>query len=316
MPSPSPANRTMTGLEWAMLLALATVWGGSFFFNSVAVRDLPVLTVVLARVALAAIILLAVLRLRGKRMPRGRRVWLAFFGMGLLNNAIPFTLIVWGQQHIASGVASILNAATPFFGVLLAHLLTRDEQMTRAKISGVVLGFAGVAVMIGAGALRDLGVHVAAQIMCLLAAVSYAAAGIFGRRFRALGVSPMSTATGQVIASSLILLPLVMILDRPWTLPPPGWGAIGAVIGLAAISTALAYTLYFRILSTAGATNLLLVTLLVPVSAILLGILFLGETLLVQHIGGMALIGVGLCVIDGRPLKTLRGAITRRKRPV
>lgn len=316
MPSPSPANRTMTGLEWAMLLALATVWGGSFFFNSVAVRELPVLTVVLARVALAAIILLAVLRLRGERMPRGRRVWVAFFGMGLLNNAIPFTLIVWGQQHIASGVASILNAATPFFGVLLAHLLTQDEQMTRAKLSGVVLGFAGVAVMIGAGALRDLGVHVAAQIMCLLAAVSYAVAGIFGRRFRALGVSPMSTATGQVIASSLILLPLVMILDRPWTLPAPGWGAIGAVIGLAAISTALAYTLYFRILSTAGATNLLLVTLLVPVSAILLGTLFLGETLLVRHIGGMALIGAGLCVIDGRPLKTLRGAVTRRRRPV
>lgn len=306
----------MTGLEWAMLLALAIVWGGSFFFNSVAVRELPVFTVVLARVALAAIILLAVLRLRGERMPRDRRVWLAFFGMGLMNNAIPFSLIVWGQQHIASGVASILNAATPFFGVLLAHLLTQDEQMTRAKLSGVVLGFAGVTVMIGAGALRDLGVHVAAQIMCLLAAVSYAIAGIFGRRFRALGVSPMSTATGQVIASSLILLPLVMVVDRPWALPAPGWGAIGAVIGVAAISTAFAYTLYFRILSTAGATNLLLVTLLVPVSAILLGTLFLGETLLVRHIGGMALIGAGLCAVDGRPVTTLRRVLTRRRRPV
>lgn len=316
MPSASPANRVMTGLEWAMLLALAAIWGASFFFNDVAVREVPVLTVVLARVALAAIILLAVLRLRGERMPRDRRVWLAFFGMGLLNNAIPFTLIVWGQQHIASGVASILNASTPFFAVLLAHFLTQDEQMTRNRLAGVVIGFAGVAVMMGTGALRDLGIHVTAQIMCLLGAVSYAVAGIFGRRFRALGVSPMSTATGQVIASSLILLPLVMVVDRPWTLPAPGWGAIGALIGVAAISTALAYTLYFRILSTAGATNLLLVTLLVPVSAILLGTLILGEALLVRHLWGMALIAAGLGVIDGRPFDTLRGIVARRRGPV
>ncbi|WP_454268105.1 DMT family transporter [Roseovarius sp. MBR-51] len=306
----------MTGREWVMLLALATVWGGSFFFNSVALRELPVLTVVLARVALAAILLLALLRLRGERMPRDRRVWAAFLGMGLLNNAIPFTLIVWGQQHITSGAASILNASTPFFGVLLAHLLTQDEQMTRGKLSGVLIGFAGVAVMIGSGALRDLGVHVAAQILCLLAAVSYAVAGIFGRRFRTLGVSPMSTATGQVIASSLILLPLVMVVDQPWTLPAPGWWTIGAVIGVAAISTAFAYTLYFRILSTAGATNLLLVTLLVPISAILLGTLFLGEALLARHIWGMALIAAGLCAVDGRPVTHLRRVFTRRRRSV
>lgn len=313
MPSLNPANRPMTGLEWAMLVALATVWGGSFFFNSVAVRELPVLTVVLARVALAALILLAVLRLRGERMPRSRQVWIAFFGMGLLNNAIPFSLIVWGQQHITSGAASILNAATPFFGVLLAHLLTQDEQMTRSKLVGVLIGFAGVAVMIGAGALRDLGVHVAAQIMCLLGAASYAVAGIFGRRFRALGVSPMSTATGQVIASSLILLPVVMVVDHPWALPVPGWEVMGAVIGVAAISTALAYTLYFRILSTAGATNLLLVTLLVPISAILLGTLFLSEALFARHLWGMALIAAGLGVVDGRPVTSLRRVLTRRR---
>ncbi|WP_297781065.1 DMT family transporter [uncultured Roseovarius sp.] len=316
MPLLTPANRPMTGREWVMLLALATVWGGSFFFNSVALRELPVLTVVLARVALAAILLLALLRLRGERMPQDRRVWAAFLGMGLLNNAIPFTLIVWGQQHITSGAASILNASTPFFGVLLAHLLTQDEQMSRGKLSGVLIGFAGVAVMIGTGALRDLGVHVAAQILCLLAAVSYAVAGIFGRRFRTLGVSPMSTATGQVIASSLILLPLVMVVDQPWTLPVPGWRSIGAVIGVAAISTAFAYTLYFRILSTAGATNLLLVTLLVPISAILLGTLFLGEALLARHIWGMALIGAGLCAVDGRPVTHLRRVVTRRRRSV
>lgn len=299
----------MSALEWGMLLALATVWGGSFFFNEVAVRDLPVLSVVVGRVALAALILMAILRLRGERLPRGRRIWVAFACMGLMNNALPFSLIVWGQQHIASGVASILNAATPLFTVLLAHVLTRDERMTGGKITGVLIGLAGVAVMIGVGALRDLGVHVAAQLMCLMAAVSYALAGIFGRRFRGMGVSPMATATGQVIASSLILLPLALIVDRPWGLAPPGIAAIGALIGVATLSTALAYTLYFRILATAGATNLLLVTFLVPASAILLGTLILGEVLLVRHMMGMALIGAGLAAIDGRPWRMLTRAL-------
>ena len=300
MPPTPRTQRPMTPLEWAMLLALATVWGGSFFFNAIAVRELPVFTVALSRVGLAAVLLMMLMRLRGERMPRGRRVWAAFFGMGLLNNAIPFSLIVWGQQHIASGVASILNAATPLFTVLLAHVMTRDERMTPGKLAGVLIGFAGVAVMIGAEALRDLGVHLAAQAMCLAGAVSYAFAGIYGRRFKSMGISPISTATGQVIASSLILAPLVMAVDRPWGLPVPGMTAILALVGVAAISTALAYVLYFRILATAGATNLLLVTFLIPVSAILLGGLFLGEALLPRHMAGMALIGAGLAAIDGR----------------
>lgn len=296
-----------------MLLALATVWGGSFFFNGIAPRELPVFTVVLCRVALAAIIRLVVLRLRGERMPRDHKIWAAFFGMGRLNNAIPFSLIVWGQQHIASAVASILNASTPLFTVILAHLLTRDERMTGGKLASVLIGFAGVAVLIGIDALRDLGVQVVAQVLCLAGAVSYAFAGIYGRRFRAMGINPMSTATGQVIASCLILLPVVMVIDRPWTIPAPSPTAIAALIGLAAISTALTYVLYFRILATAGATNLLLVTFLIPVSAILLGTLFLGEILRPRHFGGMALIGAGLAAIDGRTWKAVRFASTGRK---
>ncbi len=303
----------MTSKEWAMLLALAVVWGGSFFFNSIALRELPVFTVVVSRVVLAAIILAVVMRLRGERLPRARGVWTAFFGMGLLNNVIPFSLIVAGQQHIASGVASILNASTPLFTVVLAHFLTNDERMTGGKFVGVVIGFLGVAVMIGADALLHLGVGVTAQAMCLAGAASYAFAGIYGRRFRAMGISPMSTATGQVIASSLIMLPLVMVVDRPWTLAMPGMSAIAALIGVAAISTALAYVLYFRILATAGATNLLLVTFLIPVSAILLGTLFLGEVLLPRQIAGMALIGAGLAAIDGRPWRTIRNALSQRK---
>lgn len=292
--------RPMTALEWGMLIALSLVWGGSFFFNEIAVRQLPVFTVVVCRVALAALILLAVLRLTGQHMPRSGKVWAAFFGMGLLNNVIPFSLIVAGQQQVASGVASILNASAPLFGVILAHLLTSDEKMTRGKLIGVIVGFLGVAVMIGPDATRGLGGHLGAQVMILGGALSYAFAGIFGRRFKAMGVAPMVTATGQVVASSVILLPMVLLVDRPWTLPMPGWDAIAALIGVAAISTAFAYLLYFRLLASAGATNLLLVTFLIPVSAILLGVLFLSETLLPRHLIGMALIGLGLSAIDGR----------------
>ena len=199
--------------------------------------------------------------------------------MGLLNNAIPFCLIVWGQTHIASGLAAILNATTPMFTVVVAHVLTDDERMTRNRLAGLLIGLAGVVVIIGPGALQSLGSDVLAQVAVLAAAVSYAFAGVFGRRFRRLGVAPMAASTGQVIASTAILLPLALLVDRPWTLPMPSAETWAAIFGTAALSTALGYILYFRILETAGATNLLLVTFLIPVSAILLGALVLGERL-------------------------------------
>lgn len=306
MPSPARSPRPMTPSEWAMLLALAAVWGGSFFFNAIAVRELPVFTVVVARVALGALILLTILRLAGQRLPAGGHVWAALFGMGFLNNALPFSLIVWSQQHVASGVASILNAATPLFTVVLAHVLTEDEKMTGGRLIGVGVGFAGVAVMVGLEAVRSMGGGTAAQIACLAAAFSYALAGIFGRRFRAMGVAPLATATGQLVASSVLLVPLMLVIDRPWTLPLPGAAALGALFGVAVLSTALAYVLYFRILATAGASNLLLVTFLIPGSAILLGVLVLGETLLPRQVAGLVLIGIGLAAIDGRPWRRFR----------
>ncbi len=299
------SNRPMTPTEWAMLVLLAAIWGGAFFFNAVAVREVPVLTVVVSRLVLAALILLAVLALRRERLPRGP-IWASFFLMGLLNNAVPFVLIVWGQTHIASGVAAILNASTPLFTVLLAHALTDDERMTWARFAGVLTGFAGVAVMIGTDALETLGLHVAAQLACIAAALSYASASVFGRRFRRMGVAPLTAATGQLVAASVILLPLTLAVDRPWTLPPPGALTVGALIGVAVISTAFAYVLYYRILATAGATNLALVTFLVPVSACLLGIVFLNEVLLPRHFAGMWLIGLGLAILDGRPWQRLR----------
>jgi drug/metabolite transporter (DMT)-like permease len=300
----------MGGREWAMLLALAVLWGGSFFFNGVAVRELPSFTLVWLRVTVAAATLLLVLRLLGQRMPTEGRVWAAFFGMGLLNNVVPFVLIVWGQHRIASGLASILNATTPLFTVLVAHLLTPDEKLTPLKAAGVAVGFGGAAVMIGPDALGGLGTGVLAQLACLGGALSYAFAGIFGRRFRRMGVAPLATAAGQVSASTVLLLPIMLLVDRPWTLAMPHAATWGAVLGIGLLSTALAYVLYFRILAVAGATNLLLVTFLIPISAILLGVLVLGETLLPRHFAGMALIGMGLACIDGR----LPRLLLRRRR--
>ncbi|MYC49355.1 MAG: DMT family transporter [Synechococcus sp. SB0662_bin_14] len=303
-------NRRMTVGEWGLLFSLSVLWGGSFFFNGVAVRQLPTFTIVVARVAMAAVLLWGVVLLGQRRpIPQGWRLWRAFLVMGLLNNAVPFSLIVWGQSQISSGVASILNAATPLLTVVVAHGVTADEKMTPARLMGVLLGMAGVVVVIGADALASLGVQTVAQLACLAAALSYAFAGVFGRRFRAMGVSPLVTAAGQVTASSVILVPVMLVVDRPWQMAGPGLAAILACVGLAVLSTALAYVIYFRVLATAGATNLLLVTLLVPVSAVLLGVVVLQETLLPNHLMGTALIGLGLATIDGRPLQAVRTAM-------
>jgi drug/metabolite transporter (DMT)-like permease len=293
-------HRRMGAREWTMLIALSVLWGGSFFFVGVAVRALPPMTVVALRVAGAALILAVVLRALGLRLPGGSRFWAAFLGMALLNNAVPFLLLAWGQTAIASGLAAILNATTPLFGVALAHFLTADEKLTPGRLAGVATGFAGVVVMVGPAALEALDRSLAAQLACLGAAFSYALAGIYGRRFKRLGVSPLVTAAGQVTASSMVLVPLALVVDAPWRLAPPGPETWAALAGLASLSTALAYVLFFRILASAGATNILLVTFLIPVSAILLGTAFLGERLAAGHLAGMALIGLGLALIDGR----------------
>jgi drug/metabolite transporter (DMT)-like permease len=292
--------RAMGAAEWAMVLALSVLWGGSFFFVGVAVAELPPLTIVALRVGLAALALNLAVLASGRRMPGGARTWATFLAMGVLNNVIPFSLIVWGQTQIASGLASILNATTPLFTVLIAHALTRDERMSAGRLGGAIVGFAGVAVMIGPDALRGLGADVLAQLAILGASLSYAFAGVFGRRFAHEGVAPLIAASGQVTASALVLAPLALAVETPWTLPLPEAEVWGAVVGLALLSTALAYLLYFRILARVGATNLLVVTFLIPVSAIALGGTVLGERLTPLHFAGLALIGLGLALIDGR----------------
>lgn len=299
---------TMTAREWLLLVVLSLLWGGSFFFVEVALIGLPPLTIVFLRVFLAALALLGLVYATGRRMPADPKVWGAFFFMGGLNNAIPFTLIVWGQVHITSGLVSILNATTPLFTVLLAHVLTRDERLTASRLAGVAVGFVGVIVLIGPAMLGGLGAHALAQVAILGAALAYAFAGIFGRRFRALPSSVV--AAGMLTGSSALILPLALAVDRPWTLRPDGV-TVSAVVALALLSTALAYIIYFRILAVAGATNLLLVTFLIPPSALLLGVLVLGEALEPRALAGMLLIFAGLAFVDGRlPRLLLRRAQT------
>lgn len=293
-------HKQMNAKEWAMLAILSLLWGGSFFFVGVAVKELPPLTIVTLRVSIAAVALLGICGIMGYRLPKVPHLLRAFFGMGLLNNIIPFSLIVWGQTHIASGVASILNATTPLFTVLVAHVLTSDEKLSVNKFAGVIIGFAGVATMIGPAALTGESSSLWGQLAILGAAVSYAFAGIFGRRFKTMGVPPLVTATGQICASSLVLIPIALIMEQPWMLPMPSTAAWGALFGIALLSTALAYLIFFRLLSSAGATNLALVTFLIPVSAILMGSLVLGEQLEGKHVIGMAMIAAGLIAIDGR----------------
>lgn len=289
-----------------MLIALSVLWGGSFFFIGVAVKELPPLTIMMLRVGCAALTLNLVVRFMGQWMPRDPKVWLAFFGMGLFNNVIPQTLIVWGQTQIPSGLASILNATTPLFGVLVAHFFTSDEKMTGKKLAGVIVGFAGVAIMVGPAALRGLGTHIWAQLAILLASAFYGISGVYGRRFKRMGVAPMVTATGQLTASTLMLAPVALSIDHSWTLATPSAATWLAIAGLALLSTALAYLIFFRLLASSGATNLLLVTFLIPVSAVFLGSLFLGEQLEAKHFIGMGFIAAGLAAIDGRLLNLIR----------
>lgn len=292
----------MSALAWSLLVLLSFLWGGSFFFVGVAIAEVPPLTLVAARVGLAAAMLWAALPLLGVAPPRGARAWRAIAVMGLLNNAIPFALIVWSQRTLPSGLAAILNATAPLWTVLVAHLATREERATPAKVAGVLLGFGGVAAMMGADIAGGAAAAGWATLAMLAATFSYACAGVFGRRFRALGVLPMQAALGQVTASAAMMLPAALLLEHPWALPAPSAGTLWAILGLALFSTAMGYALYFRILAMAGAVNLLLVTFLAPVSAILLGTRVLGEALEPRHLLGMALIGAGLAAIDGRPL--------------
>jgi drug/metabolite transporter (DMT)-like permease len=299
-------NNVMNRGEWGILLALALIWGAAFIFIKVAVTHVDPLTYVWLRLTIAAAALWLLLRWRGERLKLPLAVWGAILVLALFNNMIPFVLFGWGQQRIASGLASILNATTPIWGVIVAHLWTRDERMTPAKVFGVLVGFAGVATMIGPDLLFNGNGTVLAQLACLTAALCYALAGVWARRFKPLGVTPIKVAAGQLIVGAFAMAPIALAIDQPWLRPWPPLEAWGAIIALALFCTALGYILYFRLIDSAGATNALLVTLLVPPTAILLGGMMFGERLTSGQFAGFGIIALGLALIDGRLLRLFR----------
>ena len=296
----------MDAFDWVMLITLATVWGGSFLFNAILVAELPVLTIVAIRVTVAALALWGFMYATGRKIPTSLHVWGALLILGVLNNAIPFSLIVQGKTQITSGLASILNATTPLFTIVVAGIFLMDERFSVLRVLGVIVGFSGVILMVGPDALGGLGADFWAQLCALGAAISYGFASVFGRRFRELRVDPVMVATGQVTMSSLVLWPIALWIDGPQDIANMSLNAALSMFGLAVLCTSFAYILYFRILERAGATNISLVTFLVPISAIILGVLVLGEQIFIKEIIGMTLIGVGLAIIDGRLIKRLR----------
>ena len=299
----SPNDSRIDARDWSLLAVLSVLWGGSFFFNGAALRELPPLTLVLLRVALGAAILLPLLRMQGIGLPKGVTDWKPFVAIGLLNNVIPFSLIVLGQTFIPSGLASILNATTPLFTVMVMAA-AGEEALQMRRVAGVALGLAGVIILRGWGIETRPGQGLGI-LLCLGGALSYGFAALAARRLLK-DTPPLGTATFQLMASTVMMAIVAGAMEQPWHLSMPGLTTWLAVLGLAALSTALAYIVFFQIIRRSGATNVMLVTLLIPVTAILLGWLVLGEPISAREIAGAVVIGSALLVIDGRALTLLR----------
>ncbi len=295
------ANIQPSTKDWLLIGLLAFIWGGSFLFGRILMIEWPPFTVVFLRVFIAAITLWIFVIFTARKFPTHSKILSAILIMGILNNVIPFSLILIGQQEIGSGLAAVVNAMTPIWTLIIANQFTTDEKFSTNKILGICFGFMGVATLIGADFIQGLTASAWAQGAVLGATISYGFAGVWGKRFK--GQDPIIISTGQLTASSIVMLPIIFIAEDPFSISPPDLEMIIALLGLAIVCTAFAYVLFFKILSNVGATNVSLVTFLVPVSAIVLGIFWLGETLTLSNIIGMILIIVGLSLVDGRILK-------------
>jgi drug/metabolite transporter (DMT)-like permease len=283
--------------QWSLLVLLSLIWGGSFLFVAIGVKELPPVTIVLARVAIGAMILVPMVILLGHALPNNVKAWRAYAVMAVLNNAVPFTLIVWSQQHITAGLASVLNATAPLWSVLLFHLFA-IEAMTLNRVIGILIGVVGVVVLVGPEALGGNGLVALGMFGMLVATLFYGLSGVWARRFK--GTPPIVSAAAQLACATVMLLPAALLIEQPWTLPVPSTAAIVSMIGLGALSTAFAYVIFFHLMMTAGPSNAMLVTLIIPISAVVLGHLVLGEPIHLRHIAGGVVIGVALLVIDGR----------------
>lgn len=298
----------MSATDWGITMLLSFIWGGAFFLIELGLRGFPPNTLVFLRMALAVPPMLLILKILGHRLPTDSKSWGQLFILGAINAALPFILFFWGQTQIDSGLASVLNATTPLWGVATAHFLTRDEKATPARVAGVLLGMAGIIVMVGTEAMSGITGSVLAQLACILATLLYALAAVFGRTLSQSTMTPMVVATGQVITAAVLMLPVALIVDQPWNLGAAGWDAWAGAIGLAVPCTAIAYFFYFKLIDSAGASNAMLLAFIMPVVAIILGVVALGETVEAKELAGAALIALGLLAIDGRLLPKLSGA--------
>ncbi|WP_313618065.1 EamA family transporter [Agrobacterium sp.] len=282
--------------ELALLAVLATLWGASYTFIKAGVETIPPITLIAARTLIAGLVLLAVLYLRGVRLPTDKAVWKRFVIQACLNSAVPFTLIAWAEQSIDAGLAVILNSTTPIFTLLLTAFVTRHESVTGRKLFGIMVGMAGTCLIIGVQALTGLGQALWAQLAVIFATICYAGAAIFGKGFK--GFDPMIPATGSLISGAAILVPISLVVDQPWTLQP-SMSSLLALLGLSVFSTALAFIIYFRLMQTLGSVGATSQAYLrVPVGVVI-GMIFLGEMPDASAWAGM------LCVLVGVIAMTL-----------
>lgn len=294
----------MRATDWFLLVFLSVLWGATFFFVAVAVPEVPPFTLVLVRVGLAAAVLVPIVFALGYQLPATLEGWRPFIMLSILNNVIPFTLMVYGQQRIASALAAVLNATTPLFTLMLARVFA-GEALSPNKLAGVLLGIAGVTILMGPEAINANASSVIGMLCLLGTAFSYGLSALWMRQLRE--VPPLVTSAAQLTCSTVMLLPLAAFVDRFWLMPMPSGNVLLALVGLAVLATALAYIVFFRISATAGPGNVMLVTLLIPITATLLGVLILGEAITPSQAIGAVVIASGLIVIDGRLLARLLG---------
>ncbi|MEE8306697.1 MAG: DMT family transporter [Gammaproteobacteria bacterium] len=287
----------MASIDWLGLVVLSVIWGSSFLFVELVIDHVAPFTIVFFRVGLAALALILFCWAKGVRVPLSGTRILQYLVMGFIAHALPFTLFTWGQTHITAGLASIYNATTPLFTVLVAHLCLADERANTSKFLGVLAGFFGVSVLLGDGMEGLTHDNLLGQLAALGSAICYALCAVYGHRFS--GLPPAGIAAATLTAASLMMAPLAFLSSEA-TISLPSSSAIFAILTLALLCTAVAYIIYYWMMARVGATRLMLVTFLIPASAILLGVIFLGETLALNHVMGLALIFCGLLLVDGQ----------------
>jgi len=283
--------------ELLLLLLLATLWGASYTFIKLGVASIPPVTFIAARTTIAAVSLLAVLRWRGVRMPADVVLWRRFLFQACLNSVIPFTLIAWAEQSVDAGLATILNSSAPIFAFILTICLAHQQSATGRQLFGVISGLIGICLIVGVQALSGIGRELTAELAIIAATVCYAGAAIFGRSFQEL--DPMLPAAGSLLCGAIVLIPISVVVDHPWTLVPSGRSILG-LLCLSIFSTALAFTIYFRLIRTLGSVGVTSQAYLRVPIGVAIGIVFLGEKLTPATLLGL------VCVIVGVAAMTIR----------